>query len=127
GQLGLPQGAQIDDRELMRVEAIINSMTRYEREHPDCLDESRIIRVAAGSGHSRNKVVELVGRFNTMRNLMRSLGSGKKKAMGRLGLNPNMAGMFDDQMPKQPKRSLVDLKKSRNKKKAAKKAKKKNR
>ena len=127
GQFGLPQGAQIDDNELMRVEAIINSMTKYEREYPDCMDESRISRVAAGSGHSRNKVVELVGRFNTMRNLMRSLGSGKKKALGRLGMNPNMAGMFNDQIPKQPKRSLVDLKKSRNKKKSAKKAKKRNR
>ncbi|HHO76348.1 MAG TPA: signal recognition particle protein [Deltaproteobacteria bacterium] len=127
GQMGLPQGAQVDDRELMRVEAIINSMTRYEREHPNCMDESRIIRVAKGSGYSKNKVVELVGRFNTMRNLMRSLGSGKKKAMGRLGLNPNMAGMFDEQIHKQPKRSLVDLKKSKNKKKAARKAKKKNR
>jgi sRNA-binding protein len=62
-----------------------------------------------------------------MRKLMRSLGSGKKKALGKLGLNPNMAGMLDDQMPIQPKRNLVDLKKRKIKRKAAKKAKKKNR
>jgi signal recognition particle subunit SRP54 len=127
GQFGIPQGAQVDDRELVRVEAIINSMTRFEREHPDCMNESRIARVASGSGHPKNKVVELIGRFNTMRKLMRSLGSGKKKALGKLGLNPNMAGMLDDQMPIQPKRNLVDLKKRKIKRKAAKKAKKKNR
>lgn len=127
GQLGIPQGVQVDDRELVRIEAIINSMTRYERENPDCMNDGRISRVATGSGHPKNKVVELIGRFNTMRGLMKGLGSGKKKALGRLGLNPNMAGMFEDQLPKQPKRSLVDLKKRKSKKKAAKKAKKRNR
>lgn len=127
GQMGIPQGAQVDDRELVRVEAIINSMTRYERENPGCMDGSRIDRIAAGSGHPKNKVVELIGRFNTMRGLMKGLGSGKKKAMGKLGLNSKMAGMFEDQLPKQPKKNLVDLKKRKSKKKTAKKAKKKNR
>ncbi len=127
GQLGIPQGVQVDDRELVRVESIINSMTRFERENPDCMNESRIVRISAGSGHPKNKVIELIGRFNTMRKLMRSLGSGKKKALGKLGLNPNMSGMFDENMPKQPKRDLVDLKKRKDKKKLAKKAKKKNR
>ena len=127
GQLGIPQGVQVDDRELVRIEAIINSMTRHERENPDCMNDGRISRVAAGSGYPKNKVVELIGRFNTMRGLMKGLGSGKKKALGRLGLNPSMTGMFEGQLPKQPKKSLVDLKKRKSKKKAANKAKKRNR
>jgi len=72
-------------------------------------------------------VVELTHRFNTMRGLMRSIGSGKKKALGRLGLDPGLAGMIDEQIPSQPKKSLVDLKKRKNMRKAVKKAKRRNR
>jgi signal recognition particle GTPase len=117
----------VDDRELMRVEAVINSMTIFEREHPDCMSESRILRVSSGCGQPRNKVVELIGRFNTMRGLMRSIGSGKKKALGKLGLDPGLAGMIDEQLPSMPKKSLVDLKKRKNMRKALKKAKRRNR
>ncbi len=127
GQFGVPQGMQVDDRELMRVEAVINSMTVYEREHPDSLNDSRINRIASGCGQPKNKVVELMTRFNTMRGLMRSLGSGKKKALGRLGLDPGLAGMIDEQLPKGPKKNLVDLKKRKDMRKAVKKAKKRNR
>jgi signal recognition particle subunit SRP54 len=127
GQLGLPQGIQVDDREIVRVEAIISSMTNHEREHPDCMNESRIARIASGSGQPRQKVVELMGRFNTMRQMMHGLGSGKKKALGKLGINPNIAGMLEKGIPKPLKRNLVDLKKRKDKRKAAKKAKKRNR
>jgi len=127
GQLGMPQGAQIDDRELARVEAVINSMTNQERDYPDCINESRIGRIAAGCGQPRNKVVELIGRFNSMRQLMRGLGSGKKKAIGKLGLSPDMTGMLGREGLTQPKKKLVDLKKRKDKKKAAKKSKKRNR
>jgi len=127
GQFGIPQGVQVDDRELMRVEAMINSMTVFEREHPDSLNDSRITRISSGCGQPKNKVVELTHRFNTMRGLMRSIGSGKKKALGRLGLDPGLAGMIDEQIPSQPKKSLVDLKKRKNMRKAVKKAKRRNR
>jgi len=127
GQFGVPQGLKVDDRELVRVEAVINSMTAYEREHPDCLDESRVNRVSRGSGQPRNKVTELMGRFRTMRGVMRNLGSGKKKALGRLGLNPELAGMLDEQLPRGPRKSLVDLKKKKNMRKTVKKAKRRNR
>lgn len=127
GQLGVPQGFQVDDRELVRVEAVINSMTTYEREHPYCLNESRVARISRGCGQPRGKVVELMGRFNTMRGLMRNIGSGKKKALGRLGLNPELAGMLDEQMPNRQKKVLVDLKKKKNMRKAVKKAKRRNR
>ncbi|MGC9324459.1 MAG: signal recognition particle protein [Desulfomonilia bacterium] len=127
GQFGIPQGVQVDDRELVRVEAIINSMNSYEREHPDCLNESRIARISSGSGQSRQKVLELISRFNMMRQLMSGLGSGKKKALGRLGLNPDIANALEKGGMKQPKKSLVDLKKRKDKRKTAKKAKRRNR
>lgn len=127
GQFGIPQGVQVDDRELVRVEAIINSMTVFEREHPDSMNESRIQRISSGCGQPRNKVVELIGRFNTMRGLMRSIGSGKKKMLGKLGLDPSLAGMIDEQLPNRPKKNLVDLKKRKNMRKALKKAKRRNR
>ena len=128
GQFGIPQGMQVDDRELMRVEAVINSMTVYEREHPDCLTEQgRVDRIARGCGQPRNRVSELMARFNTMRGLMRNLGKGNKKALGKLGLDPSLAGMIDEQVPKQPKKNLVDLKKKKNLRKAVKKAKRRNR
>ncbi len=127
GQFGVPQGMQIDDRELARVEAVINSMTVHERERPDCLNENRITRIAKGSGQPRNKVVELIARFNTMRGLMKNLGSGKKKALSRMGLDPSLTGMIDEQLPNRPKKNLVDLKKRKDMRKAVKKAKKRNR
>jgi len=58
---------------------------------------------------------------------MRNIGSGKKKALGRLGLNPELAGMLDEQMPNRQKKVLVDLKKKKNMRKAVKKAKRRNR
>jgi signal recognition particle subunit SRP54 len=127
GQFGLPQGAQVDDREIVRVEAIINSMTAHERENPDSLNDSRIGRIAKGCGQPKQKIMDLIGRFNTMRQIMQGLGTGKKKVLGRLGVNPNIGNLLEKGAPKLPKKNLVDLKQRKNKKKLAKKAKKKNR
>jgi len=127
GQLGLPQGFQVDDREIVRVEAIISSMTAQERSNPDILNESRVHRIAAGSGQPKNRVVDLMGRFNTMRQVMQGLGSGKKKILGKLGIDPNIASALEKGAPKPPKKNLVDLKQKKAKRKAIKKTKKRNR
>ena len=127
GQFGLPQGVQVDDREIVRVEAIINSMTAYERENPDSMNDSRIGRIAKGCGQPKQRIMDLIGRFNTMRQIMQGLGTGKKKVLGRLGVNPNIGNLLEKGAPKLPKKNLVDLKQRKNKKKFAKKAKKQNR
>jgi len=127
GQFGLPQGVKVDDREIVWVEAIINSMTTHERDHPDCLNDSRINRISRGCGQPRQKVVELIGRFKTMRQIMQGLGMGKKKVLGKLGVNPSIANALEKGAPRPPKKNLVDLKRRKDKKKAAKKAKKRNR
>ncbi len=125
GTMGMPEGIKVDDRELVRVEAIVNSMTMHERANPDCLNDSRIERIAKGSGQPKGQVLGLIGRFKTMRSLMRNLGKGKKKALARLGLG-DMADMVSDAVPQQ-KRMLVDLKKRKDKRKLAKKARKRRR
>jgi signal recognition particle subunit SRP54 len=127
GQLGLPQGFQVDDREILRVEAIISSMTAREREYPDSMNDSRINRIASGSGQPRQKVVELIARFNTMRQVMQGLGSGKKKILGKLGIDPGIANVLEKGAPRPPKKNLVDLKQRKDKRKASKKARKRNR
>jgi signal recognition particle subunit SRP54 len=63
----LPEGIQFDDKELVRVEAMIASMTRTERKSPDIIDESRVTRIAKGSGHSKANVQGLLERFFAMR------------------------------------------------------------
>jgi len=74
---GLPGSAQVDDYELVRTESIINSMTKAERRRPDIIDESRIKRIAVGSGRKPDEIRDLLGKFKAMRNLMTAMGGGK--------------------------------------------------
>jgi len=131
GMGALPQGQSVDDRELIRIEAMITSMTPYERTHPDCLDDSRITRIASGGGQSKPQLVELINKFKTMRQVMKNLGkglTGKKKALARIGMgDANIGDLLGGDIPRQKRGPLVDLKKKKNKRKMAKKAKRKNR
>jgi signal recognition particle subunit SRP54 len=64
----------VDDRELGRVEAMIQSMTRAERAKPELIGDSRAARIAKGSGRAKHEVSELVKRFRQMREMMGMLG-----------------------------------------------------
>jgi signal recognition particle subunit SRP54 len=75
---------QVDDRELDRVEAIILSMTPYERRHPEAIKGSRRLRIAKGSGTTVQQVNQLVKQFGEMRKLMRGLSQGKMPDLGAL-------------------------------------------
>jgi signal recognition particle subunit SRP54 len=75
---------QVDDRELDRVEAIILSMTPYERRHPEAIKGSRRLRIAKGSGTSVQQVNQLVKQFGEMRKMMRGLQSGRMPDLGAL-------------------------------------------
>jgi signal recognition particle subunit SRP54 len=82
---GLPRqikDAEIDDRELARIEAIIRSMTPEERRNPAILNGSRRLRVARGSGTSTTEVNSLLGRFREMQQMMRQLGVQRPPAAG---------------------------------------------
>lgn len=67
----------VDERELDRVEAIVLSMTPWERANPDRIDGSRRKRIAAGSGTSVQAVNRLLKQFVQMRKLMKQMASGK--------------------------------------------------
>jgi signal recognition particle subunit SRP54 len=75
---------QVDDRELDRVEAIILSMTPYERRHPEAIKGSRRLRIAKGSGTTVQQVNQLVKQFGEMRKMMRGLQSGRMPDLGAL-------------------------------------------
>ncbi len=80
---GVPKelkNADIDDRELVRVEAIIRSMTPKERDDPTVMNGSRRLRIANGSGCTTAEVSQLLKQFREVQRMMRSAG-----VMGGLG------------------------------------------
>lgn len=81
----LPEGFQIDERELVRIEAMVSSMTPEERRNaPQIFDDSRIRRVARGSGHTEKQVRDLLTRYKSMRDLMGQIGGNAGGFLSRL-------------------------------------------
>src|SRR5207247_2518162 len=103
---GLPEGVNLDDRELVKIEAMISSMTLEERTNPQVFvttsweeftaqsgrnakrrradfAPSRVKRISSGSGRSENEVKELLQKFATMRQMMVQLGASTG-LMGKL-------------------------------------------
>ncbi|MBY5949418.1 signal recognition particle protein [Algoriphagus marincola] len=80
------KGLDIDDDSFKPIEAIIRSMTPYERQNPDILDGSRRKRIANGSGRSITEVNNLMKQFSDMRKMMKQMNKmgGAKAAMGKL-------------------------------------------
>ena len=90
-------GANIDEKAMARTEAIIQSMTPYERENPGVIGSSRRKRIAAGSGTTVIDVNKLLRQFDAMQKMMKQVNgmSGKKKKrMQRMGGLPGMPGGF---------------------------------
>ena len=83
GMPNLPKGAmnQVDDRQMARMEAIINSMTPKERRFPDIIKGSRKRRIAAGSGTQVQDVNRLLKQFTQMQKMMKKMGKG---GMGKM-------------------------------------------
>ncbi|HEY8369275.1 MAG TPA: signal recognition particle protein [Thermodesulfobacteriota bacterium] len=82
------QGIRVDERELVRVEAIINSMTPQERRNHAILNGSRRKRIARGSGTTVEEVNRLVKRYLEARKMMMRLSRGGMKALRRSGRLP---------------------------------------
>ena len=80
-------GMTVDEKALAHTEAIILSMTPYERENPGVLNSSRKKRIAAGCGLGVVDVNRLLKQFDMMQQLTRQFaGGGKKKARGLMGM-----------------------------------------
>lgn len=77
GMSNLPKGAaNIDDYELVRIESMIQSMTRQERAQPDIIVQqvTRQRRIAKGAGRSMDELKDLLDRFTQMRTMLQSFG-----------------------------------------------------
>lgn len=92
----------IDDRQLDRLEGIVNSMTKAERQNVDLIDRSRAKRIAAGSGVQIAEVTKLTKQFEMMNKVTQQLAGmgplGKMKAMKELqnmdpAMMPGLKGM----------------------------------
>ena len=98
----LPPGANLDDGELTRVEAMIQSFTKLERKDPYALirEPTRVTRIAKGSGQAEPQVQELVQKFLFMKQMMEGLGQN----MGMMGRIP---GMKNVAMAKQLRKQMA--------------------
>ena len=81
------KNVQVDDRQLDRIEAMIFSMTRQERRHPDVIDGSRRRRIAAGSGTSVQDVNNLLKQYREMQKMLKMFSSGKMKGFRLPGMS----------------------------------------
>ena len=84
------KGMQPQEKDLVKVEAIINSMTRKERQSPPMIDGSRKKRIAKGSGTSVADVNRLLKQFQQMQKMM--------KQVRKLGRLPGFGGGLDLQL-----------------------------
>lgn len=69
----------VDEKQLDRIKAIIQSMTPKERSHPEILNASRRKRIAAGSGTTVQDVNRLLNQFNQTKDMMKKMNSGRMK------------------------------------------------
>jgi len=81
------KNVQVDDGQLDRIEAMIFSMTRQERRHPDIIDGSRRRRIAAGSGTSVQDVNNLLKQYREMQKMLKMFSSGKMKGFRLPGMS----------------------------------------
>ncbi len=99
----VPPGAaqQLDDRELVRIEAMIQSMTPDEREDPNSLvrEPSRAKRISRGSGQTTEAVSELVQKFLFMRQMMGGFGQN-------LGVMGNIPGLKNIAMARNARKAM---------------------
>jgi len=72
---------QVDDSQIKRIEAIINSMTIAERRNPAILDASRRRRIAKGSGTTVQEINALLTQFKQMQKMMKQLSAGRMPKM----------------------------------------------
>ena len=91
GQLPESVKQQVTGKEMPRMIAIINSMTKKERRNPDLLNGSRRARIARGSGLTPADINKLMKQYQQMEKMMGKLGRGGMKGMMR-GLSGMMGG-----------------------------------
>jgi signal recognition particle subunit SRP54 len=97
----------IDDKVLKRQMAIIDSMTRQERKHPDILKASRKKRIAAGAGQEVQEINKLLKMHRNMADMMKMMGSGKRGPLAGIAQAMGFGGGMPTPSPEQLK-ALAD-------------------
>ncbi|CQR47723.1 Signal recognition particle protein [Paraliobacillus sp. PM-2] len=87
------KNAQFDEKQLVHVEAIIQSMTKKEREDPSLMNASRKKRIAKGSGRSVSEVNRLLKQFEEMKKMMKQMTNMQKGKKGKKGKGFNFPFM----------------------------------
>lgn len=77
-KMGL-NNVNIDPKDMAHVEAIILSMTPYERKHPEVLKNSRKLRISKGCGRDVSEINRLLNQFEQMKKMMKMMSSGNMK------------------------------------------------
>jgi signal recognition particle subunit SRP54 len=85
-KMGGTGGLQVDEKEIIRVEAIINSMTPKERGNMALMNGSRRLRIARGSGTTVQDVNQLLKRYTEARKMMKRFSQMNKKGFGKGGM-----------------------------------------
>ncbi|MCL2016726.1 MAG: signal recognition particle protein [Defluviitaleaceae bacterium] len=93
GNMQLPN-AEIDEKAMSHVEAIIRSMTPQERQHPAMLNGSRKKRIAKGSGRTIQEVNRMLKQFDEMQKTMKQFMGGGKKSKGKGLFGMGKGGLF---------------------------------
>lgn len=104
---------EIDDKDLNRMRAIIQSMTNEERENPDILTQNRRRRIAKGSARPLAEVHRLIKQFKQTRDMMGSMSRGKMPG----GLDKLMGDGFGGRMGKKALQSMANRQKRKKRKK----------
>ncbi len=92
-----------DEREIIRTEAIIQSMTQAERQNPKILNGSRRLRIARGSGTTVTEVNSLVTRFEQAAKMMKTVAKGGVPQIPGMGPVPGMGGGYAGKKKQQVK------------------------
>jgi signal recognition particle subunit SRP54 len=98
--LGSQIPADVDDSEIGRMEAIIQSMTVRERRNPDLIDGSRRRRIAKGSGTDQQDVSGLVKSFMQMRSIMKQMAGLSFLDRMKLGSGLSKSALLSGKLPK---------------------------
>jgi signal recognition particle subunit SRP54 len=83
GRFRIPKDLQGSEKELVKIEAIISSMTQEERKHPEILNGSRRLRVAKGSGTTVQDVNQLLKQYLQTKKMLRQFRRGGMRGLAR--------------------------------------------
>jgi signal recognition particle subunit SRP54 len=93
----LPEGFNVDEKQIQRIDAMISSMTSRERRNPKIIDGQRRKRIAAGSGHTVQDINRLLKMHEQMKDMMKML----QRMSGPGGKGPGK-GLKPPRMPPMP-------------------------